>query len=158
MCDQICRFLRIWSHFLIKSLMENFQFLCSICRVFTKNWSFLKLPCIFKEVEVKKNIFTQSWKKTFCRLFHVLAQFPFAIRESELNHYHQKVNLRVASRAEERLKTLDFRKLPNFKEISEIIELIANELNQSRKYYNLFPDKFIYLWLAFESHCFHGYA
>ena len=28
-CDQICRKLRIWSHLLKKSLMENFIFLCS---------------------------------------------------------------------------------------------------------------------------------
>ena len=29
-CDQICRKLRIWSHLLTKSLMENFIFWCSV--------------------------------------------------------------------------------------------------------------------------------
>ena len=29
-CDQFCRKLRIWSHFLRKSLMENLIFLCSV--------------------------------------------------------------------------------------------------------------------------------
>ena len=29
-CDQIPSFLRIWSHLLKKSLMENFIFLCSV--------------------------------------------------------------------------------------------------------------------------------
>ena len=29
-CDQICSFLRIWSHLLKKALMENFIFLCSV--------------------------------------------------------------------------------------------------------------------------------
>ena len=30
-CDQIPSFLRVWSHLLKKSLMENFIFLCSVC-------------------------------------------------------------------------------------------------------------------------------
>ena len=29
-CDQIRRFLRIWSHLLKESLMDNFIFLCSV--------------------------------------------------------------------------------------------------------------------------------
>ena len=29
-CDQIGRFLRIWSHLLKKSFMKNFIFLCSV--------------------------------------------------------------------------------------------------------------------------------
>ena len=34
-CDQFWSFLRIWSHLLRKSLMENFHFLCSVyCSVF----------------------------------------------------------------------------------------------------------------------------
>ena len=33
-CDQICNFLRIWSHLLKKSLMENFIF-CAV--IFNKN-------------------------------------------------------------------------------------------------------------------------
>ena len=33
-CDQIRSFLRIWSHLLEKSLMENFIFLCRSCEVF----------------------------------------------------------------------------------------------------------------------------
>ena len=32
------------------------------------------------------------------RLFHLLAQFPFATSETELEYYHQKVNVRVAER------------------------------------------------------------
>ena len=31
----------------------------------------------------------QSWKN-ICRLFHVLAQFPFTTSERELDYYHQK--------------------------------------------------------------------
>ena len=42
--------------------------------------------------------------------FHILAQFPFTTSESELDYHHEKVNLRVASRIAERLKTTDFRK------------------------------------------------
>ena len=33
----------------------------------------------------------QSW--TICRLFHILAQFPFNTNETELDYYHQKVNV-----------------------------------------------------------------
>ena len=29
-CDQICSFLRVWSHLLKESLLENFNFLCSV--------------------------------------------------------------------------------------------------------------------------------
>ena len=48
-----------------------------------------------------------AWKEPFecsnlgqniCRLFHVLAQFPFMISEAELDYYHQRVNVRVAER------------------------------------------------------------
>ena len=39
----------------------------------------------------------------------------------ELDYYHQKVNLRVASQVAEPLKTYDLRKLANFKKIPEMI-------------------------------------
>ena len=41
------------------------------------------------------------------RLFHVLTQCSFNTNELELNCHHQKVNVRVASRVVERLKTYD---------------------------------------------------
>ena len=50
--------------------------------------------------------------------FHVLAQFPFTTNHTELNYYHQKVNLWVARRR----KTEDLGKLRNFKKFNEIIE------------------------------------
>ena len=37
-CDQIRSFLRIWSHLLKKSLMENFIF----CAVYFENWRLLE--------------------------------------------------------------------------------------------------------------------
>ena len=39
----------------------------------------------------------------------------------EVGYYHQKVNVRVASRVAERLKTWDLRKLGNFKKIPEML-------------------------------------
>ena len=36
-CDQICRKLRIWSHLLKKSLMENFIF-CAVLQVFLSSF------------------------------------------------------------------------------------------------------------------------
>lgn len=34
----------------------------------------------------------QNHGKNICRLFQILAQFPFTINERELDYYHQKVN------------------------------------------------------------------
>ena len=54
--------------------------------------------------------------------FSLFAQFLFTTSETELGYYHQKVNVRVASRAAERLKTWDLRKLGNFKKIPKIFD------------------------------------
>ena len=51
--------------------------------------------------------------KNICILFRILSQFPFTASARELDHYSQKVNIRVASRVAERLKTQDLRKLGN---------------------------------------------
>ena len=40
-CDQIRSFMRIWSHLLKKSLMENFIFLCSVMKFLCDNTSWL---------------------------------------------------------------------------------------------------------------------
>ena len=40
------------------------------------------------------------------RLFHVLAQFLFTTSQTELDYYHQKVSLKIASRLAERLRIL----------------------------------------------------
>ena len=39
------------------------------------------------------------------RLAHSLAQLFFTASETELDHYHQKASVRVASQVAERLKT-----------------------------------------------------
>ena len=44
-------------------------------------------------------------KKMFVDFFTFLAQFLFITSESELGYYHQKVYIRVASRAVARLKS-----------------------------------------------------
>ena len=41
----------------------------------------------------------------FCKLFHVLFQLIFTTKETEVDHYHLKVNVRVASRAAKQQKT-----------------------------------------------------
>ena len=53
-----------------------------------------------------------------CRLFHFLAQFVFSTIETELNYYHQKVNVKVASRVAERLKLGSFKKIPEMFEVN----------------------------------------
>ena len=59
--------------------------------------------------------------RNICRLFHVLAKFLFITCKTELDYYHQKVNLRVALQFAERLKTSDLKKLGNFKGITETL-------------------------------------
>ena len=39
---------------------------------------------------------TCNVRQNICRLFHFLAQFSFSTSETELDYYHQKVNVRVA--------------------------------------------------------------
>ena len=56
-----------------------------------------------------------------CILFHFSAQFVFTISKTELDYYHQRWNVRVASQVVERLKTEDLRKLGNFKKIPEML-------------------------------------
>ena len=58
--------------------------------------------------------------QNICIVFHVLVQFFFTKSGTELDHYHQKVNV-VVSRVSERLKTYDLRKLGNFKKIPEML-------------------------------------
>ena len=52
-------------------------------------------------------------------LFYFLSQLVFTTSETKLAYYHQKVNVRVASRVAERLK--DLRKLGNFKKIPKML-------------------------------------
>ena len=49
--------------------------------------------------------FTDDIGKSIYRLFHVFAQFLFITSETELDYYHQKVNVRVASQVVEQHKT-----------------------------------------------------
>ena len=58
---------------------------------------------------------TRSPRLKDLQTFPVLAQFLFNTSETELDYYHQKVNVRVTSRPDERLKIDDFRKIENFK-------------------------------------------
>ena len=59
--------------------------------------------------------------QNLCRLFHFVAQLVFTTSETELDYYHQKVNIRVSSRVVERLKTEDLRKLGELKKIPEML-------------------------------------
>ena len=65
---------------------------------------------------------TDSTGQNICRLSHFLAQFVFITSETELDYYHHRVNVRVASRVAERLKSWDLRKLGNFRKIAEMLE------------------------------------
>ena len=65
---------------------------------FAKNLSFLEFQFNYKEVKTKSKFFGQSWTKNFQIFrFCVLGQFLFTISETELDYYHQKVKVQVAS-------------------------------------------------------------
>ena len=49
--------------------------------------------------------------------FHILPQISFTTSETELDYYHQKVNVWVAWRIPEKRKTEDLERLVNFKRI-----------------------------------------
>ena len=51
--------------------------------------------------------------QNICRPFHVFAQFLLTTSESELDYYHQKMNVRVATRDVERPRELgNLKKMP----------------------------------------------
>ena len=69
----------------------------------------LLIPVILGTIDVIKYNLGQN----SCGLFHFLAQLVFTTRETKLDCYHQKVNVRVTSRVAERLKTKEIlRKSP----------------------------------------------
>ena len=41
----------------------------------------------------------------YLQTFHISAQFPFTTSVSELDYYHQEVNVQVALRVAEQIKT-----------------------------------------------------
>ena len=53
----------------------------------TKNWSFVDLQYIFKEVTTKRNTLGHS----VCRLFQVLAQFSLNTSEMDLGFFTRKL-------------------------------------------------------------------
>ena len=63
-----------------------------------------------------------NFGQNICRLFHFLARFLFTTSDTELDYYHNKTSVRVASRVPERLKPSDLRKLGNFKKIPQMLE------------------------------------
>ena len=94
-----------------------------------KKWLFLNLSCIFKEVKTKGKHLDKHGKN-ICRLSHILVQYLFTSSEKGLDHYHQKLNIRVASWVAERLKIYVFRKLGNFKGIPKMLEFDGNLLTR----------------------------
>ena len=50
------------------------------------------------------NMHKKSWTN-ICGLFYILAKLPLTKRETELDYYNQRGNVRVVSRVAERLKT-----------------------------------------------------
>ena len=81
----------------------------------TKVYQFCCFNAFFKKQKLK-GTFSNNLGQNIRRLFHFLAQFNFTTNETELDHYHQNVNLRVASRSAERLKTYDLTELETFEE------------------------------------------
>ena len=65
-CEQIRSFLRIWSHLLKKSLMENFIFLCSVNFIYTMYLTdiFIKAVLLFQRSTCS---YTFEWYRHYFR-------------------------------------------------------------------------------------------
>ena len=59
--------------------------------------------------------------KNICGIFYFLTKFSFTTNKTEIDYYHQRVNIPIASQVAERLKTLDCKKAGNFKKTLEIL-------------------------------------
>ena len=101
-------------HFLLKNRSRRSQIFVKI--------GVLKNFANFAGKHLCWSLFLINLGQNIWRLFHVLTQFLFTASETELDYYHQKVNVRVASRVAEPPKTYyDLRRLVNFKKIAEIL-------------------------------------
>ena len=69
----------------------------------------------------------------FGQIFHFVTQFLFTIDETELDYYHQKVHIRVASRVAIRLKSWELRKLGNFNKSLKHLDLMATTHTSTQK-------------------------
>ena len=76
-----------------------------------------------------KRFWSSTRKMSFMVSF--LTRFPFTTNETELNHYHQKAKVKVASRVTKQLKTEDLQKLGNFKKIVRMIEIVLENCEKS---------------------------
>ena len=73
----------------------------------------------------KKNLkgkFSYKLGQNVFKVFQVLAQFLDTKSETELNYYHQKVIVQVASQVVEQPDTIHFRKLGSFNKIFEMLQ------------------------------------
>ena len=101
--------------------MKRFYFLL------LRNEYFWSMHAFSRKRKLKRK-FSDNHGKKNCRLFYVLAHCPFTKSDSELDYYHQKVKVRVASRVSSRvgkgLKTWYYIKLANSRkyEIKKIPE------------------------------------
>ena len=66
--------------------------------------SIKELSCIHKEMGSRRKFYRQALSK-YLGIFYVLGYFPFTGSETEPDNYHQLLNVQVASRIAELLKT-----------------------------------------------------
>ena len=87
--------------------------------------------------------------------FFMITQFPFTASEWRLDYYHQNLNVRVASRFAEPLKTWDLQKLGSFKEFFRMfpnsLQYFMQELPRKYIYNNLWARLHeIYIFVIFQ--------
>ena len=74
---------------------------------------------IHKKKKGKEN-FPDNYSQNIPIPFHILLWFLITNSEMEVNNYHEKLNVPVASQVTLRLKDLDLRKVENFRKTSNI--------------------------------------
>ena len=85
-CDQICSFLRIWSHFLKTSLMKNFIFLCSAKYTISKRMNLKRK---------NSSIFVLIKSFELLVLMIVLWVFIFQVERKEKIEYFQSYQINL---------------------------------------------------------------
>ena len=102
---------------------------CSRAVFMNKFYIFLQKTVHFRSFSAflnKKNLegkFSYKLGQNVFKVFQVLAQFLDTKSETELNYYHQKLIVLVASQVFEQPETKHSRKLRSFKKIFEILQL-----------------------------------
>ena len=148
-----CLYCYLWTYFTSCSSVSifNFEHVIAGWVVFKKihsllqlNWNrpqfdriqkalFSGIQCTFKEVKNKRK-FSENLGPNICTSFHVCAQFTFITNETELDYYHQRMNVWVVSRVSERVTERRSQEIKEFKgKFLNCLELMTTIMTRTQR-------------------------